>query len=115
MRGLGISRLRVPCHAAEFAETKAERGPAGNGGGVFVHAGGQADGIGKFQAKNFRRQVPARHKFSRRSHCRRICSRLAQASWLTYEIMRAFRVLGERAADGRNFFVRPAHGLKNEK
>ncbi len=48
--------LRVPRHAAKFAETKTKLFPCRNSGGVFVHAGGQADGVGKLQTEEFNGQ-----------------------------------------------------------
>jgi hypothetical protein len=49
----GIAGLRVPGDAAEFTEAEPERGPDGRGGGVFVHARGEPDGVAELQAEGF--------------------------------------------------------------
>lgn len=45
--GLGIAGLGVPRDAADFAEAESQRLPGGNGDSVFVHSGGEADGVGE--------------------------------------------------------------------
>ena len=52
-----IAGLRVPGDAAEFAEAEAKRGPDGRGVSVFVHAGGETDGVGKAEAEEFDGQL----------------------------------------------------------
>jgi len=47
----------MPGHAAKFDEAKAKRLPRRHGRRVFVHAGGQADRIGKSQTKQFDGQI----------------------------------------------------------
>src|ERR1039457_4757577 len=61
---LRISGLRVPRHAAKLAKTKPEFFPDRNGGGKFIHAGGEANGIWKFQTENFNRQFRRAEKIS---------------------------------------------------
>ena len=55
--GRGIARLRMPGHSAEFDEAEAQRLPHRDRRRVFVHAGGQADRIGKSQTEQLDRQV----------------------------------------------------------
>src|ERR1035437_7284807 len=105
--GLGIARLRVPRHAAEFAETETERGPAGNGGGVLVHAGGEADRIGKVQSKNFGRQFRRTENFFNNVTGKFAAAHAGELA--DGKIVRAFRVLGEEQGT-ENFFMQEAHG-----
>src|SRR5262245_37026843 len=51
--GIGIARLRMPGDSAQFREAETKGRPSWNGGGVFVHAGSQPDGVGKTKAKTF--------------------------------------------------------------
>ena len=47
-----VAWLGVPSNAAELGESEAERLPSWQGGAVFVHASGKADGIGKRKPAN---------------------------------------------------------------
>ena len=50
--GRGIAGLGAPSDAAEFGEAEPQFFPDGHGGGEFIHAGGEADGVGKIEAKD---------------------------------------------------------------
>ena len=107
-----ISRLRVPRHAAEFAETKAKFFPSGNGGGKFVHAGGKPDWIWKFQAENFHGQFWCRINASNNTASERTPAGTTEE--FERGIMSAFCVLCEEKR-ANQFSIRPAHLIFSKK
>ena len=54
--GLGIARLCVAGHPAQFAEAESEGLPHRHGDGLLVHAGGQPHWVGETQSHGFNRQ-----------------------------------------------------------
>ena len=54
--GLGIARLCVAGHPAQFAEAESEGLPHRHGDGLLVHAGGQPHWVGETQSHSFNRQ-----------------------------------------------------------
>ena len=91
--GRRVARLCVPRNAAEFAEPEAKFFPSGNGGGKFIHAGGQADGVGKFQAEGVNRQDRRAVYFPNQVAGELTAAGAAQK--FERAIMRVFRVLPE--------------------
>src|SRR6185437_1363320 len=96
----------MPCDTAKFAKSEAQFFPNRNGNGKFIQASGETDGIRKFQAEQFDRQIRCGENFP----CHIAGELVATGVREKFErkIMDAFRVLREEDWPN-NFFVNETH------
>ena len=104
--GRRIAGLRVPRHAAEFREAEAERGPAGNGRRVFIHARREADRVRKFQTEHFRWQRRRAENFFNTAEQQLIAAH--QTELADDGVVSAFGILPEEQGT-ENFFMDETH------
>ena len=104
---LGITGLLMAGDAAEFAETEAKRLPCRDCCAGLIHAGCEADGVGKRQPKQLDRQAWPAEKPPRKAQCTAPPRRPAEL--IDDEVVRLLGVAIKKVRSNE-CLVKPRHG-----